>query len=67
VLELRVMMLDHAAREEYVRSSLTDHAPADARVELARGYATERLLGFAYLEPPKRRRTGPPAPLWLFN
>lgn len=62
--ELRVMLLDHSAREELVRISLWDHVPADVQQGLASTYATERLRRMAVADAP---RTSPLAPLWSFN
>ena len=42
-LELRVTLLDHATREEFMRTSLIDHVSAESRRALASRYATERL------------------------
>lgn len=63
-LELRVMLLDHAAREEFARVSLWDHVPADVRSSLASTYATERLRRMAVADAP---RSEPLAPAWSFN
>lgn len=42
-LELRVMLLDHAKREDYLRSVLDDHVPIAIGRGLVAEYATERL------------------------
>ena len=63
-LELRVQMLDHAAREELLRASLGDALPREARRALAPGYATERLRRLGLLGP--RDRHGA-RERWVFN
>lgn len=51
VLELRVLILDHAGRADYFPSTLRDHVtPAHLRM-LAGEYATERLRALAALAP----------------
>ena len=62
--ELRVMLLDHSAREEFVRVPLWDHVPADVQRSLASTYATERLRRMAVADAPRR---SPLAPVWSFN
>ena len=62
--ELRVMLLDHSAREEFVRISLWDHVPADVQQRLASTYATERLRRMAVADAPRKN---PLAPVWSFN
>ena len=42
-LELRVLLLDHAKREEYLRSTLDDHVPSGLGRGIAAQYATERM------------------------
>ena len=42
-LELRVLVLDHAAREEYLRASIDDHVPTAIGRGLVAQYATERM------------------------
>jgi hypothetical protein len=42
-LELRIMLLDHATRSEYMRWSLDDHVEPEQRRWLAAEYATERM------------------------
>lgn len=42
-LELRVSVLDHAKREEYLRTSLDDHVPSPMTKGLVAQYATERM------------------------
>ena len=41
-LELRVLLLDHAKREDYLRSTLDDHVPSGLSRGIAAQYATER-------------------------
>ena len=43
VLELRVNVLAHAKREDYLRASLDDHVPSPISRGLSSQYATERL------------------------
>lgn len=50
-LELRVMVLDHAKREEYLRSSLDDHIPLSINKGLVGQYATERMRLLATTSP----------------
>ena len=50
-LELRVLVLDHAARAELLRWTLADHVPLDLRRQLASEYATERLRLLATTSP----------------
>jgi hypothetical protein len=59
VLELRIAVLDHKAREEFIAVTLFDHVGPATRRAFARTYATERLRRFASLdnaavEPPLR-------------
>jgi hypothetical protein len=42
-LELRVLLLDHAKREDYLRSTLDDHVPNSIGRGIAARYATERM------------------------
>lgn len=42
-LELRVLLLDHAKREDYLRSTLDDHVPSGLSRGIAAQYATERM------------------------
>jgi len=42
-LELRVMLLDHAKREDYLRAALDDHVPTGIGRGIAAQYATERM------------------------
>ncbi|HEY1555812.1 MAG TPA: hypothetical protein VGF94_13330 [Kofleriaceae bacterium] len=42
-LELRVLVLDHAARAELTRWTLQEHVPVAIHRALASGYATERM------------------------
>lgn len=50
-LELRVDVLDHAARAELARWTLQDHVPRGLRRALAADYATERLRVLARTSP----------------
>ena len=50
VLELRIAILDHKAREEFIAVTLFDHVGPMMRRSLARVYATERLRRFASLD-----------------
>ena len=50
LLDLRVSVLDHAAREELIGATLLGHVTPARRHELAREYATERLRRFASLD-----------------
>jgi hypothetical protein len=47
ILELRVAILDHAAREELVGTTLLGHVAPARRRALASEYATERLRRLA--------------------
>jgi hypothetical protein len=51
VLELRVMVLDHAKREDYLRASLDDHVPTTISRGLTAEYATERMRMLAQTSP----------------
>jgi hypothetical protein len=42
-LELRVLLLDHAKREDYLRATLDDHVPSAIGRGIAAQYATERM------------------------
>jgi hypothetical protein len=42
-LELRVMLLDHAKREDYLRATIEDHVPTTLSRGIAAQYATERM------------------------
>jgi hypothetical protein len=42
-LELRVLLLDHAKREDYLRGTLDDHVPTGLSRGIAAQYATERM------------------------
>ncbi|HEY5952294.1 MAG TPA: hypothetical protein VIV40_42645 [Kofleriaceae bacterium] len=42
-LELRVLLLDHAKREDYLRATLDDHVPTSISRGIAAQYATERM------------------------
>jgi hypothetical protein len=42
-LELRVMVLDHAKREDYLRAAIDDHVPTALNRGLVAEYATERM------------------------
>jgi hypothetical protein len=50
-LELRVHVIDHAARAEMARWTLHDHFPLDVHRELASQYATERLIVLSRTSP----------------
>ena len=50
-LELRVLVLDHAARAELARWSISDHVPVLTQRVLAREYATERMRVLARTSP----------------
>jgi hypothetical protein len=50
LLELRIAILDHKAREEFIAVTLFDHVGPMMRRSLARVYATERLRRFASLD-----------------
>jgi hypothetical protein len=50
-LELRVTVMDHAARAEQTRWTLEDHVPADIHHALASEYATERMRVLASTSP----------------
>lgn len=50
-LELRVLVLDHAARAEQLRWTLEDHVPLRTQRQLAAEYATERLRVLASTSP----------------
>lgn len=50
-LELRVLVLDHAARAELTRWSLQDHVPPADQRALASDYATERMRVLATTSP----------------
>jgi len=62
VLELRIAMLNHGAREEFIGATLFDHVAPARRHAFARTYATERLRRFAHLD----MRTTEPAALQAF-
>ena len=64
-LELRVLMLDHASREDSVRAALCDQLDSPTRTLLARDYAGERLRRFGLVEPV--RRPAHATPRWVFN
>ncbi|HEY5922732.1 MAG TPA: hypothetical protein VIV11_13725 [Kofleriaceae bacterium] len=51
VLELRVLVLDHAKREDYLRAALEDHVPATISRGLVAQYATERMRMLATTSP----------------
>ena len=51
VLELRVMVLDHAKREDYLRTALDDHVPSSIGRGLTSQYATERMKMLATTSP----------------
>lgn len=51
VLELRVLLLDHAVRAELTRWSLQDHVPPADQRRLAAEYATERMRVLATTSP----------------
>jgi hypothetical protein len=50
-LELRVLVLDHAARSEQLRWTIEDHVPYRMQRHLAAEYATERLRVLASTSP----------------
>jgi hypothetical protein len=50
VLELRIAILDHKVREEFIAVTLFGHVGPATRRSLARTYATERLRRFASLD-----------------
>jgi hypothetical protein len=50
-LELRVLVMDHAARAELLRRTLGDHVPSLTLRVLAREYATERMRMLAWTSP----------------
>ncbi|MBV8757397.1 MAG: hypothetical protein JO257_08990 [Deltaproteobacteria bacterium] len=50
-LELRVSVMDHAARAEQTRWTLEDHVPGDVQRVLAGEYATERMRVLASTSP----------------
>ena len=50
-LELRVLVLDHARREDYMRGTLHDHVSPMINHGLAAEYATERLRLLATTSP----------------
>jgi hypothetical protein len=50
-LELRVLVLDHARREDYLRPALEDHVATPLRRRLAAEYATERMRLLASTSP----------------
>lgn len=50
-LELRVLVLDHAARADLARWTLQDHVPTQLQRTLARDYATERMRVLARTSP----------------
>lgn len=50
-LELRVLVLDHAARAEQLRWTLEDHVPLRTQRQLAAEYATERMRVLASTSP----------------
>lgn len=51
VVELRVLVLDHASREPYLRAALSEHISDEDNRQLARDYATERLRQLALMYP----------------
>lgn len=51
VLELRVLVLDHAKREDYLRAALDDHVPSAIGRGLVSQYATERMKMLATTSP----------------
>jgi hypothetical protein len=50
-LELRVLVLDHAGRADYMRWTLEDHVPRELQRQLGSEYATERLRVLASTSP----------------
>ena len=50
-LELRVTVMDHAARADQTRWTLEDHVPVDVQRALAGEYATERMRVLASTSP----------------
>lgn len=64
-LELRVLMLDHASREDSVRAALCDQLDSPTRTLLARDYAGERLRRFGLVEPVRKPIHA--TPRWVFN
>lgn len=50
-LELRVLVLDHAKREDYLRATIDDHIPPPIRLGIAAQYATERMRMLATTSP----------------
>ncbi len=63
-LEMRVALLDHADRDDIMRSSLIDHIPATSRRHLASVYATERLRRLGAAEPVRGQEY---VQAWLFE
>jgi hypothetical protein len=51
VLELRVLVLDHASRESLMRATLAEHISLDDHRQLARDYATARMRMLAMMYP----------------
>jgi hypothetical protein len=50
-LELRVLVLDHAKREDYLRTAIEDHVPTPISRGLSAQYATERMRLMATTSP----------------
>lgn len=50
-LELRVLLLDHAKREDYLRTAIDDHVPSPIGRGLVAQYATERMRLLASTSP----------------
>jgi hypothetical protein len=50
-LELRVLVLDHAKREDYLRTVIEDHVPVGMARGLVAQYATERMRLLATTSP----------------
>ena len=50
-LELRVLVLDHAKREDYLRAALDDYVPSAVGRGLVAEYATERMKLLATTSP----------------
>lgn len=51
VLELRVLMLDHAGRAELARATLEQHVPQLQQRRVASDYATERMRAISRTSP----------------
>ncbi|NVB81678.1 MAG: hypothetical protein HOV81_25005 [Kofleriaceae bacterium] len=51
VLELRVLVLDHASREPLMRATLAEHISLDENRQLARDYAAARMRMLAMMYP----------------